>query len=63
MLLVQVQYIGTGTKYGLELLHKCDKSLETKDQKVSGASFYVCRSYMGKKLVGDGGFLVPFHPK
>ena len=27
MLLVQVKQFGTGTRYGLEILHQCDKKL------------------------------------
>ena len=54
MLLVQVQQFGTGNRYGLEILHKCGKGVETKIHKVFGATSYVCRSYMGK--TGRGAF-------
>ena len=39
--LVQVQYFRTGTRYGLEILKKCRKSVETKvaAEKVIGAIF------------------------
>ena len=30
VVLVQVQKFGTGTRYGLEALHQCDKMVETK---------------------------------
>ena len=40
------------TRYGVEVLHQCDKRIKTwKSQKVLGAISFVCRSY-GKKLVG-----------
>ena len=51
VLLVQVQSIKTGTCYGLEILHKCGKRIETTGQTVYGAISYVCRSFRGK-LVG-----------
>ena len=40
--------IWTGTWYGLEILHQCDKRVKTKSQKVLGANPYVCRSYRAK---------------
>ena len=48
MVLVQVQYFGTGTRYDLEILYKYGKRLKTKSQKVLWAKFYVYRSYRGK---------------
>ena len=33
VLLVQVQLFGTCTMYGLKILHKCGKEIETKSQK------------------------------
>ena len=34
--------------YDLEILHKCGKRVETKSQKVFGASFDIYKSYRGK---------------
>ena len=48
---------GTGTRYGLEILHKCGKGVETKSHNVFGANSYVCKSYMGK--AGRGLFVPP----
>ena len=42
--LVQVQYFGTGTRYGLEILLRYEKSVETKSQKVLRANSYFWRS-------------------
>ena len=56
MVLVEVQYFGIGTNYGLQMLLWCGKKVKTKSQKVLEASSYVCRSYRGK--TGRGGFLV-----
>ena len=50
---------GTGTRYGLEVLHECDKGVETKSQNVLEANSYVCRSYMGKTGRGGGLFTPP----
>ena len=36
MFLVQAQWLGASTRYGLEILHKSE---------VSGTNSYVCRSY------------------
>ena len=53
MVLVQVQKLGTDTRYEREILCQCGKRVKTKSQKVFGANSYVCRSYWGKgKLVG-----------
>ena len=58
VIFVQDQQFGTDTKYGLEILHQCDKRVKTKNQKDFGASSYVCRSYRGK--TGRGGlFALP----
>ena len=38
----------TGTKYRLEILHQCGKSVKTKSQKVLGVNSDVCRSYTGE---------------
>ena len=46
--LVQVQQLGTDTRYKLEILHQCGKRVKTKSQKVLGANSYICRSYRGK---------------
>ena len=53
MILVQVQWFRTGTRYKLEVLHQCKKRVKTKIQKVLGANSYVCRSYRGKTSRGD----------
>ena len=34
--------------YGFEILHKCIKGVQTKNQKVLAANSYVCRSYIWK---------------
>ena len=52
MFKVQVQSFGTGTRYGLEILQKCGKGVETKSHKAFGANSYVCRSYMEKTCRG-----------
>ena len=54
--MVQVKSFGTGTRYRLEILHKCGKRVETKSQKMFGANFYVSRSYRGK--TGREGFFI-----
>ena len=59
MVLVQAQWLETGTRYGLEILHKCGKMVKTRIQKVSGASSYVCRSYRGKTRKAGGTFYPP----
>ena len=46
----QVQQFGTGTRYGLEIVHQFAKRVKTKSQKISGANSYVCRSYRGNPL-------------
>ena len=51
VVLVQVQWFGTGTRYKFEILHQCGKRFETKSQKVFGANSYVCRSYGGKTSI------------
>ena len=48
VLLVKVQWFGTGTEYDVKILHQCGKRVKTTSQKVLGANFYVCRSYRGK---------------
>ena len=40
--------LGTGTSYGLVILHQWGKRVKTESQKVVGTNFYVCRSYKGK---------------
>ena len=62
VVLVQVQYFGTGTRYKFEILHQCGKRVKTESKKVFGASFYVCRSYRGKTSRRGGAFLIPYHP-
>ena len=46
--------IGTGTRYDLEILHKCGKKVETKSQKILGSNPYIYRSYSRK--TGRGPF-------
>ena len=46
--MVQVQKLGTGTRYGLNISYQCGKRIKTKIQKVFWADSYVCRSYRGK---------------
>ena len=48
VLLVQVQYFGTGTRYGLEVLHLCGKRVKTESQKYFGTNSNVYRSCRGK---------------
>ena len=50
MLLVQVR---TGTRYGLEILHKCGKKVQIVSQKILGSNSYVCTSRSGKTGRGD----------
>ena len=35
------------------IVHECEKRDGTKSQKVSGASFYICRNYRGKTGRGE----------
>ena len=39
MVLVQVQWFRTGTRYELEILHYCGKRIKSKSQKVFGTSY------------------------
>ena len=55
MLLVQVQYFETGTRYDREILHKCGKKVETESQKILRCNPFICRSYSGK--IGREAFL------
>ena len=48
VVLVQVEYFGTGTRYKLEILHQPVKRIKTKSQKVLVVNPYVCRSCRGK---------------
>ena len=50
VVLVEVQWFGNGTRYDLEILHQCGKSIETKIQKVLWGTSYVCRSYRRKTV-------------
>ena len=63
VVLVQVQWLGTGTRYKLEILHQCAKRVKTKSQKIFGANSYVCRSYSGKGGSGGGAFCPSPHPE
>ena len=56
VVLVQFQYFGTGTGYGLDILHQRGKRAKTKNKEVLGANSYVCRSYRGKLGRGMGLF-------
>ena len=57
VLLAQVQQFGTGTRYGLQILHHCDKSVKTKRQKVFGDNSYVC--WNCRRKIGRVFFLPP----
>ena len=50
--------IGTGTRYGLEILHKCGKRVETKSQNVLGLVLTFVE-VTGETLVGGGPFRTP----
>ena len=52
VVLVQVKQFVTGTRYGLEILQKCDKRIETKNQKVLRTD-----SYIFSEATGSGVFL------
>ena len=56
-------YLKTDTRYGLEFLHQCGKSIKTESQKVLGTNSYVCRSYRGKTGRRGGGELFAPHPE
>ena len=56
--LVSSQKFGTGTRYGLEILHQCGKRVKNTSQKCSGANSYVCRSYRGKTGRGESATLL-----
>ena len=55
MLLVQVQQFRTCNRYGLEILHKCGKRVETKSEKFWGV-IPTFVEMTGEKLVGGGAF-------
>ena len=55
--MVQVQWFGTGARYGLEILRQCGKMVKTKSQKVLSPNSYVCRGWRGKS--GRGHFCPP----
>ena len=59
IVLVQVRYFRTDTRYKIEILHQCGKRVKTKSQKVLGPNSYVCRSHRGK--TGRGGLFGPSH--
>ena len=52
--MVKVQWFGTGTSYGLEILHQCDKRVKIKSQKVLRAKPTFVE-VTGEKLVGGRG--------
>ena len=59
MLLVQVQQFRTWNRYGLEILHKCGKRVETKSEKFWGV-IPTFVEITGEKLVGGGAFYHKF---
>ena len=62
MLLVQVQQFGIGSRYDLEILHQCDKMVNTKSQKVWGLMFTfveVSGEKQGVGTKGGGAFCPP----
>ena len=65
MLLVQVQQFGIGSRYDLEILHQCDKMVNTKSQKVLGLMFTFVEVSGEKQGVGTNGgggaFCTPDH--
>ena len=52
-MLVEVQWFGTDTRYGLNILQQCEERVKVKFQKVFGANSYVSRSYTGKTSLCD----------
>ena len=52
--------LGTGTSYGLVILHQWGKRVKTESHKVVGTNFYVCRSY--KEKTDRWPFCPPPHP-
>ena len=60
LLLFQVQLLGSGFRYGLEILQQCGDWGETKIQKVLDVNSYVCK-LQGKNL--QWGFFVPSNLK
>ena len=56
--MVDGQWFGTDTWYGLEILHRCGRSVKTKSKKVLGANSYVFRSTRGKTDKGPGWVLL-----
>ena len=58
MVLVQVQWLGIGTKYGVEILKRAmAKELKLKVEMFFGASSYVCRSYKGTTRREEASFI------
>ena len=62
MLLIQVQQFGTGSMYGLQLLHKCGERVETKSQKLSGLLPMLVEVTV-KILAREQGGSLPPHPE
>ena len=54
MFLTGVQYFGTGTRYGLDILHQCDKMVKTKSQIVLAVNSNVCKKSWKIKLKNIG---------
>ena len=52
VVLVQIQYFETDTRYDFAILRQCGKRAKTKSQKVLWATSYVCRSYSQKTDMG-----------
>ena len=48
VLFVLAQHFGTGTRYGFEIIHQCDKRIKTKNLKLLEANSYVCGKKQGK---------------
>ena len=61
MVLVQVEWFRTGTRYDFEILHQCVKRVETKSHKNLGGKSYVCRSYR-EKIYKERGLPPPLPP-
>ena len=57
VVLIQVQWFGTATKYGLEILHQSSKRVEAKSQKVLGLTPTFVEVTEEKHVVGA--FLLP----
>ena len=57
-------HVGTGTRYGLEILHKCCKRVESENQKVLGIILRLQNSTLAevtREKLAEGAYLS--HPK